>query len=411
MTRTPVMVTGVGLVNALGDDPDVFFERLCAGESAVTAIEHRDVSALPVRIGAELKAFDPEKAIGAREARLMDPFTQYGIAAAEDALRDAGLVVGQNVAPDRVGAVIGCGIGGATTLEREAAAFALEGIDEVSPYLMTQVLTNMATAHLAIRHGITGPTMAIANACATGANAIGEGLRTIQRGDADVMVCGAAEAPLYPLGIAAFAKARALSRRNEEPARASRPFDSGRDGFVLGEGGGIVVLESLAHASARGARPRSVLLGYGASTDAHHVTMPDPEGRGAAASMRRALADAGIAPADVDYVNAHATGTKLGDISEARAMREVFGAGQPACSATKGSTAHLLGASAAVEAVICALSTQTDLVPPTRNLDRPDPQCDLNHVRDQALSRPTRVAISNSFGFGGHNATLVLAKA
>lgn len=405
-----VVVTGIGLVTALGTDPARFWQRVCAGESAVSMIEHRDVSELPVRIGAELKDFDPGETISPRDSRLMDHFIQYGIHAAESALRDADLVVGHNVAPDRIGVIIGCGIGGASSLARQAAAFHAAGASEVSPHLMPQVLTNMAAAHVAIRSGITGSTMAIANACATGAFAIGEGLRAIQHGDADVMICGAAEAPLYPLGIAGFAAARALSRRNKDPHRASRPFDRDRDGFVLGEGAGILVLESAEHAHARGVRPPVAVVGYGTTTDAYHVTMPDPEGRGAAACMRRALLDAGLEPADISYVNAHATSTKLGDTSEARAIREVFGDHQPPCGATKSITAHLLGASAAVEAAICTIAIATDVLPPTINLDAPDPSCDLNHIKGVALHMPTRVALSNSFGFGGQNATLVFAK-
>lgn len=409
--RREVVVSGVGLVTALACDPELFWTRLCAGESAVTTIKHRDVSGLPVQIGAELKDFSPAGEIEPRDSRLMDPFMQYAICAAEDALRDAGLTVGENVDPDQVGAIIGCGIGGATSLEQQAVAFYQAGYSEVSPHLMTRVLTNIATAHLAIRHGITGPTMGISNACTSGANAVGEGLRAIRRGEAEVMICGAAEAPLYPLGIAAFAQARALSRRNDEPHRASRPFDRDRDGFVLGEGAGVVVLESADHARARGVCPKAALIGYGTSTDAYHVTMPDPTGRGALVCMQRALRDAGVEPDVVGYINAHATSTKLGDVSEANAIRAMFGDDQPPCSATKASTAHLLGASAAVEAIICASVVATDLLPPTINLDAPDPRCMLNHITGRALPATTQVAVSNSFGFGGHNASLVFAKA
>jgi 3-oxoacyl-[acyl-carrier-protein] synthase II len=408
--RPAAVVTGMGLVTALGNDPAGFWTRIRAGDSGVSRLERRLDDRLPVRIGAELKDFDPAPLIGPRESRVMDPFVQYGVYAALCAVRAAGLRVGENVAPDRVGAIIGSGIGGATTLTEQSLTLEKEGIGEVTPFLLPMVLPNMVSAQVAIGLGVTGPTMAIATACTTGANAVGEGLRVIQRGEADVMICGAAEAPLYPVGVAAFARMRALSRRAESPALASRPFDRARDGFVLGEGAGVVVLESAAHARARGADPTAALVGYGTSTDAHHMTMPDPDGRGAAACMRRALADAGLAPADIDYVNAHATATKLGDISEARALRSVFGADQPGCSATKSMTAHLLGASAAVEAIVTALAVANDTVPPTVNLDSPDPECDINHVMGGAQSQVTRFAISNSFGFGGHNATLVFAK-
>lgn len=408
--RRRAAVTGVGLVTALGCDPSEFWARICAGRSGVTRLEHRAAEGLPVRIGAELKGFDPAPLIAPRDARLMDPFVQYGVHAALSAFRDAGLVVGENVASDRVGAIIGCGIGGATTLERQAVGLHREGCAGVTPFLMPMVLTNMVSAQVAIELGITGPTMGIANACASGANAIGEGLRVIERGEADVMICGASEAPLYPLGIVAFAGARALSRRNDDPTRASRPFDEARDGFVLGEGAGIVVLEAVDHARARGTSLRTLLVGYGTSTDAYHMTMPEPDGLGAAACLRRALRDAALEPGDIDYVNAHATSTRLGDVSEARALRQVFGHRQPPCSATKSMTAHLLGASAAVEAVITALATATDLMPPTVNLDSPDPECDLNHIKGGALRQSVQFAISNSFGFGGHNATLIFAK-
>ncbi len=408
--RRMVAVSGVGLVTALGCDPTEFWARICAGCSGVTKLEHRAVEGLPVQIGAELTGFDPAPLIEPRDSRLMDPFVRYGVHAALSAFRDAGLVVGENVGSDRVGVIVGCGIGGATTLARQAVAFHQEGCAGVSPFLMPMVLTNMASAQVAIELGVTGPTMGIANACATGANAIGEGLRAIERGEVDVMICGASEAPLYPLGIVAFAGARALSRRNDDPARASRPFDEARDGFVLGEGAGVVVLESADHARARGAPLKAVLVGYGTSSDAYHMTMPEPDGLGATACMRRALRDATLEPGDIDYVNAHATSTKLGDVSEARAIRRVFGDRQPPCSATKSMTAHLLGASAAVEAVITVLATVTDLLPPTVNLDSPDPECELNHVKGGALHQLTQFAISNSFGFGGHNATLIFAK-
>jgi 3-oxoacyl-[acyl-carrier-protein] synthase II len=408
-----VVMSGAGLISALSPDTAdtaEFWRLICAGTSGVSKIEQHDVSELPVRIAAEVKDFSPDTFIRKKDSRLMDRFLQFGVVAAELAVRDAGLTVGQDVASDRVGIIIGSGIGGAITLDRTSVAMHTDGIGMVSPYVLPMVLTNMVAAQVAIRMGVTGPSMGITNACTTGANAIGEGLRAIQRGEADVMICGASEAGLHPMGIASFAVARALSRRNDEPERASRPFDRRRDGFVLGEGAGVVVLESFEHARARGATPRAELLGYGTSTDAYHVTLPDPGGAGAAACMRRALLDAGLAPSDVDYVNAHATGTRMGDVSEARAIRDVFGGDMPACSATKSMTGHLLGAAGVLGAVIAAYSTATDTVPPTINLDDPDPECELNHVRGAARETPVRAAIANSFAFGGHNATLVFGK-
>jgi 3-oxoacyl-[acyl-carrier-protein] synthase II len=405
----PVLITGVGLVTPFGTDPARVWARVRTGSSGITTLD--DDPEVPSRIGAKVRGFDPEPLIEPRESRLMDPTTRFGVHAALAAVRDAGLVLGDNVAADRIGAIVGSGLGGGQTFEQQAVALDRKGTVGVSPYTLPMVLPNMIAARVAIALGCTGPTFGVVSACATGANAIGTGMRMIERGEADVMICGGAEAPLFPLCVSAFAALRALSRRTAEPAAASRPFDAGRDGLVLGEGAGVIVLESAAHARARGAPGFAAVVGYGTNTDAHHVTKPEPSGRGAAACIRRALADAELAPGDIGYINAHATSTKLGDLGEARAIRAVFGDDdQPPCSASKSMTGHLLGASAALEAVITAYAIVHDELPPTANLDDPDPACAVNHIGGGPITRRTRFAISNAFGFGGHNATLVLGK-
>ncbi|TDB81873.1 beta-ketoacyl-ACP synthase II [Micromonospora sp. KC721] len=408
-TAPAVVVTGLSVLGPHGQDPEGVWKRLCDGKSGVSTIEGFDVAALPVTIAGQVKRFDAGQFIAPRDARLMDRFVQLGLVAGLLAVRDAGLEIGRDVAGERTGVVVGSGVGGQSTVQQHAVALHETGMRDINPYYMPMMLINMVAAQLAIRLGITGPSSAISTACATGANAIGDGYRMIQRGETDVVIAGAAEA-LNPLGIAGFAAARALSRRTHEPERASRPFDRSRDGFVVGEGAAMLVLESRAHARARGARILAELAGYGVATDAYHVTMPEPNGAGAVACMRKALADADLAAADIDHINAHATGTKLGDVSEARAIRAVFGTGIPACSATKSMTGHLLGAAGALEALIAVMSVATDTVPPTINLTDPDPECVLDHVRDAARRTHVRAAISNSFAFGGHNACLVFKK-
>jgi 3-oxoacyl-[acyl-carrier-protein] synthase II len=407
--ESTVVVTGMGVMSSVGNDPRTCWQQLCDGVSGVSRIEAFDVSMMPVRIAAEVKDFPIEEVLHPRERQQMDRFAQLGVVAGIAALRDATLEVGRDVAADRVGVVVGSGGGGLATVEQQALAFRDQGMKGVNPYYVPKMLLNMVSAHLAIRLGITGPSLAVATACATGANSVGEGYRMVRRGETDVAIVGASEG-LYPLGVAGFCAARALSRRNDDPAGASRPFDLGRDGFVIGEGAAVLILEEYSHARARSAHIWAELAGYGTSTDAHHMTMPEPQGVGAAASIRRALLDAELTPADIDYVNVHATGTTVGDVSEARALETVFGADAPPCSATKSMTGHLLGASGALEAMIAAMSVATDTVPPTINLDNPDPACAANHIIGRAQSLPVRAALSNSFAFGGHNASLIFRK-
>ncbi|MEA2665335.1 MAG: 3-oxoacyl-[acyl-carrier-protein] synthase [Candidatus Eremiobacteraeota bacterium] len=408
-----VAITGLGVVTALGAHVETFWANVCAGRSGVSAIERFDASELPVRIAAEIKDFDSTPFIAPQAARTMDLFSQYALVASLLACRDAGFVDDDSIAGERTGVVVGSGTGGYATMEREAAAFRAGGLRDLNPYYVPTFLVNMASAQVAMRLGIGGPSLTTATACAAGANAIGEAFRMIRRGEVDVALGGGTEAPIHPLSLAGFCAMRALAPLNDAPAEASRPFDRGRKGFVLGEGAGMVVLEEYERARARGARIYAELVGYGATTDAFHLTMPRPDGRGAIACMTRALADGGLAPGEVDYVNAHGTATKLGDVSETRAIKAVFGARASTlpCSSTKSMTGHLLGAAGAVEAIVTALAVERDVVPPTINLDHPDPECDLDYVPGTARSVPVGVALSNSFAFGGHNACLVLRKA
>ncbi len=408
-----VAITGLGVVTALGTDVETFWSNLCAGRSGASTIERFDPGDFPVRIAAEIKDFDAGDFIAPQTARTMDLFSQYGVVASLLACRDAGFAADDALAGERTGVVVGSGTGGYATMEREAAAFRDGGVRGVNPYYVPTFLVNMASAQIAMRLGITGPSLTTATACAAGANAIGEAFRMIRRGEVDVALGGGTEAPIHPLSLAGFCAMHALAPLNDDPAAASRPFDRGRKGFVLGEGAGMVVLEELERARARGAKIYAELVGYGSSTDAFHLTMPRPDGAGAVTCMTRALADGEVAPHEVDYVNAHGTATKLGDISETRAIKTVFGEHAPAlaCSSTKSMTGHLLGAAGAIEAVIAALAVNRDAVPPTINLDDPDPACDLDYVPGTARRTNVGVAISNSFAFGGHNACLVLRKA
>ncbi len=400
-------MTGIGWVTALGTGVEQVWSALCAGRSGVTAIQRFDTTGIGVGIGAEIAGFDCAGYLDGRQSRVMDRFVQFAVVAAFDALADAGLKIGRDVPAERVGAIIGSGAGGQATTERQAVLLHSRGPREVTPYYLPMMLINMAAAQVAMQTGLHGPTSATATACAAGANAVGDAFRQIQRGDADVVLAGGTDASLHPLGVVGFARSRALSRRAGEPASACRPFDRTRDGFVLGEGAAVLVLEELASAVARDARVYCELVGYGCSTDAYHVTTPDPSGRGAAAAMRAALADAGLPRESVGYVNAHGTATRLGDAAEATALHTVFGDDQPAVSSTKAATGHMLGAAGAVEAAIAALGVARGVLPPTLNLTRPDPACDLDHVRGTARHTPVEAAMSNSFAFGGHNVALL----
>ncbi|KIQ65342.1 beta-ketoacyl synthase [Kitasatospora griseola] len=405
--RPGAVVTGLGLVTSLGRKPGDVFEALTSGFSGITAVPEGHVAHGWLPAAGIAPHIDGREVLPPTETRCVDRFALLAMAAADDALADAGLVVGRDVDARRTAVVLGTGGGGLETYEQQAQRRQERGRPGVSPYLLPGMLSNMATARVAIKHGIRGFSTAIVTACAAGAQAVAEGLRLIRAGDADVVVCGGTDASLHPTIVSAFANARALAQGWEEPTQASRPFDARRNGFVLGDGSAVLVLESAEHAAARGAAGYAELIGWGSSTDAHHPTMPRPDGAGAADAMRAALANAGLAPSDIGYVNAHGTGTKLGDAAESAALNAVFGEHRPAVSSTKGATGHLLGAAGAVEAAVTALAVARGLLPPTLNLDDPDPACALDHVRGAARPVRLRAALSNAFAFGGHNTSLV----
>jgi 3-oxoacyl-[acyl-carrier-protein] synthase II len=409
--RRRVVVTGLGAVTPLGADATSSWEAAVAGRSGVGPVTRFAPGAQPVRIAAQVRAPLDTSSIPPKELRRLDRFVLYAALAAGEALRDAGLALDAGAPDDRFGVSIGSGIGGVETLLENHRQL-LAGERRLSPFFIPMTIANMAAGFVAIRHGLRGPNLCTTTACSSGAHAIGEALRLIERGDADAMLAGGSEAVVNELVMAGFTALRALSTRNDEPERASRPFDTDRDGFVVGEGAALLVLEALDHARARGATPFAELVGYAAGADAGHVAAPDESGEGAARCMRAALADAGIAPAELGYVNAHATATPAGDVAEARAIRRVLGpaAESVPVSATKSMTGHLLGAAGAVEALFCVRALQTGWLPPTTNLDHPDPECALDHVAHKARHAPARVALSNSFGFGGTNATLVLRR-
>lgn len=405
-----VVITGLGVMSALGQDVETFWSNLLAGKSGVSNIESFDVSEYPTRIAAEIKNFVVEDYVDKKEARRMDRFVQFAVAATLNALKDAQLDIREQTDPERVGVYVGSGIGGLTTWEDQHKILLEKGPKRVSPFFIPMMIANMASGQISMITGAKGPNSTAVTACATGTHSIGDAFKTIQHGDADVMICGGAEATISPTGVAGFCAMRAMSTRNEEPEKASRPFDTGRDGFVMGEGAGILVLESLEHAQKRGARIYGEVIGYGMSGDAHHMTDPDPDG--AARCMVKAVKDAGIAFEAVDYINAHGTSTPVGDKSETTAIKKAFGdhAYKLAVSSTKSMTGHLLGAAGGVEALICALALKHGMIPPTINLDNQDPECDLDYVPNTARQANLGIVMSNSFGFGGHNATIVLKK-
>ena len=406
-----VVVTGLGLVTPVGNTVEESWSALVAGTSGAARIQRFDPTPLDVRFGCEVKGFDPLAYLERKEAKRCDLFAQYGIAASQQAVQHAGLA-GGFPEPSRTGVLIGSGIGGIGTFEEQCKVFLQQGPNRVSPFFVPMFIPDMASGLVAMRYGLTGPNFCTVSACASSAHAIGEACRTIQRGDADVMVTGGAEAAITPLAIAGFANMKALSFRNDDPGHASRPFDATRDGFVLGDGAGVVVLESLEHAERRGARPLAEVAGFGMSADAYHMTQPAPEGRGAQQAMRAAMADAGIAPADVAYINAHGTATPPGDIAETKAVKAVLGdaARKVVFGSTKSMTGHLLGAAGGVEFAVCALVIERGVIPPTINYVTPDPECDLDCAPNRAVERRVDVALSNSFGFGGHNVTLVVKR-
>lgn len=411
MTARRVVVTGLGIISPVGNSIATAWDNIVNGRSGIGPVTRFDASSLPTRIAGEVKGFDVGAYLSAKEARRFDTFVHYGLAAAMDAIKDAGLEANPANA-ERIGVCIGSGIGGLPLIEETMNNVTAGGARKISPFFVPGSIINMVSGVLSINYGFKGPNFAIVSACATGNHSIGEAQRLIEYGDADIMIAGGAESTVSLLGLGGFASAKALSTRNDDPQAASRPWDAGRDGFVLGEGAGVLVLEEYEHAKARGAKIYAEVAGYGMSADAHHVTAPADSGEGAARSMTNALRNAKVAKDDVDYVNAHGTSTPLGDIAETMAAKACFGghAGKLAMSSTKSMTGHLLGAAAGIEAVFSVLAIRDQIAPPTINMVDPDPACDLDYVPNVARQMPINVAISNSFGFGGTNSTLVFRK-
>jgi len=406
-----VVVTGVGAVTPVGNTAEEFWAALIQGKSGIGPVTRFDASPLPTRIAGELKGFDPLRYIDKKDDRKLDPFLKYAIACAAMAVEDAGLNV-ERVDRTRFGVLVGSGIGGITTLLETHKVLLEKGPDRVSPFFIPMLIINMASGLISMRFGARGPNSSVVTACATGNHAIGDAMKIIQRNDADVMIAGGSEAIILPLTFAGFCQMKAMSTRNDDPGRASRPFDATRDGFVCGEGGGLLVLESLDHALARDARIYAEVVGYGMTGDAHHMTAPDPDADGAARAMSLALRDAGVEPSSVGYINAHGTSTLYNDKSETMAIKRVFGdhARKLAVSSTKSMTGHLLGAAGGIEAIATAFAIHHGILPPTINYETPDPDCDLDYVPNQARKQDVEIALSNAFGFGGTNATLVLRK-
>jgi 3-oxoacyl-[acyl-carrier-protein] synthase II len=411
MTKRRVVVTGLGMLTPVGLNVDETWENILNGVSGVGPVEGFDTTEYSTKIWAKLKGFNPEDYMPAKDARKMDPFTQYGVVAATEALADAKLEIDEALS-HRAGVSVGAGIGGIQTITNNQDRLVKSGPRKVSPFFIPAGIINMVAGQISIRHGLKGPNISIVTACTTGTHSIGIAGRMIAYGDADVMVCGGAEMTLTPLCLAGFGAVRALSRRNDEPEKASRPFDKDRDGFVMGDGAGVLVLEEYEHAKARGAHIHAELVGFGMSGDAYHITSPDEDAEGATAAMVSAIKDAGIDPNQVDYINAHGTSTYLNDKNETMAIKRVFGdhAYQLAVSSTKSMTGHLLGAAGAVEAIFSILAMRDQIAPPTTNLDNPDEGCDLNYVAHQPQKRDIQYVLSNSLGFGGTNGSLIFKK-
>ena len=406
-----VVVTGMGVLSPVGLTLDTYWKALCAGQSGIGPITKFDVSAFPAKIAAELKDFNAADYIDRKEVRRMDENVQYAVIAARMAIDDSGLDLDAEDR-DRIGVVMGTGVGGIWTFENQHANLVHKGPGRVSPFFIPMMIADMAPGHISMIHGLKGPNYTTVSACSSGAHGIGDAFRILQHGDADVMVTGGTEASISPMAVAGFSNMRALSLRNDEPERASRPFDAQRDGFVLGEGAGMVVLETLSHAERRGATIYAELAGYAATADAFHITQPHESGEGAARSMQLALRNAGLAVGGIDYINAHGTSTPFNDRIETLAIKKVFGdhAHRLAISSTKSLVGHLLGASGGVEFIATTLSVTRDYVHPTINYEEPDPDCDLDYVPNAGREREVRAALTNSFGFGGHNVTLVVKK-
>ena len=409
MDKNRVVVTGMGVVTPVGNNTSVFWENICNGKSGVDRITLFDPSDFDSKIAGQIRDFDASMYLGQKDARRMDRFAQLAVASSKMALDDSGLDLDKEN-KDRIGVIIGSGIGGLKVIEDQHNILIKKGPSRVSPFLIPMLIIDMASGQVAIQFGLKGPNFAIATACASGSHAIGEAFRIIQRGEADMMVAGGTEAAITPTGLAGFCKMKALSTRNEEPERASRPFDKDRDGFVMGEGAGILFLEDLDHAKKRGAVIYAELAGFGMTADAYHITSPSPEGEGAARAMKLAMADAALNPEDIDYINAHGTSTPFNDRCETKAIKAVFGkyAKKIPVSSTKSMTGHLLGASGGVELVASVLSINHGVITPTINYENPDTECDLDYVPNIARKCKVRCAMSNSFGFGGHNSVLVV---
>ncbi len=406
-----VVVTGIGLVTPIGIGVENVWKNLISGKSGIGRITRFDPASLATQIAGEVKDFNPEQFIEKKEIKKMDTFIQYAIAAAKIAMEDSGIDMNA-IKPERVGVVVGAGLGGLPGIEKYHRILIEEGPKRISPFFIPMVIANLAAGQISIIFGAKGPNSSTSTACAAGAHAIGDSAKYIQLGYADVMIAGGAESTITPLAIAGFNSMKALSTRNDEPERASRPFDKDRDGFVMGEGAGIIILEELEHARRRGARIYAEFAGYGLNGDAYHITAPDPEGEGGRRCMEMALEDAGIDPSEVDYINAHGTSTYYNDILETKAIKRLFGehAKRIMVSSTKSMTGHLLGAAGGVEAAFTVMSIYHEVIPPTINLENPDPECDLDYIPNQAREKRIRVAISNSFGFGGTNACLVFKR-
>ena len=411
-TERRVVITGMGAVTPIGNTVDAFWQNLIAGQCGIGPITHFDVSAYDTKIAGEVKNFDASAAFPSpKEIRRTDRFTQFGVHAAHQALLDSGMDLSK-LNTDEIGAFIGSGIGGLHTTEEQHKILLARGPSRVSPFMIPMLILNMASGMFSMYYKLRGPNVATCSACATSTHAIGEAWRTIKMGDAQAIFAGGCESTIVPLGIAGFCAMRAMSTRNDDPLHASRPFDKERDGFVMGEGSGVLCLEELEHAKKRGAKIYAELVGYGNTADANHITSPAPEGEGAARCMKMALKNAGLNPTDIAYINAHGTSTPQGDVCETQAIKTVFGdhARKVAVSSTKGATGHMLGAAGAVETIACVLAIKNGIIPPTLNLQVPDPDCDLDYVPNVARQAPVNAIVNNSFGFGGHNASVIAKK-
>jgi 3-oxoacyl-[acyl-carrier-protein] synthase II len=407
-----VVVTGMGTITPVGNDVATTWRSLIEGKSGTAPITKFDASNFPVKFAAEVKGFNPLDYMERKEAKRADQYTQYAVAAARQAMTNANLVERNGMDPDRIGVIIGSGIGGLKSFEEQHDVYRERGVGKISPFFIPMFIADIAAGIVSMMFNAKGPNYATVSACATSAHAIGDAYRTIQYGDADVMITGGAEATVTPMAIGGFANMKALSERNDSPETASRPFDATRDGFVMGEGAGILILEELEHALKRGATIYAEIVGYGATGDAYHLTAPAPDGEGAQRAMKRALKDAGLEPKDIQYINAHGTSTPANDFNETRAIKAVFGeyAKSVNVSSTKSATGHMLGAAGAVEAVVSAMVVGSGIIPPTINYQNPDPELDLNYTPNASVKRDVRAVLSNSFGFGGHNTTLAIKR-